>query len=133
MLYIYYIYINVYCDISFFNCKDLENWIKLPSDYKESSCLCNILFFLKVSSNLNKMDYTYVESLIKWQSSIKGTLCHVADRIWLSRDSSWYPDCYQANSIHDSNNNNYSNNADDLTNLGDGSLYHAFRCGSKHC
>ena len=34
---------------------------------------------------------------------------------------------------HDSNNNNSNNNVDDLTNLGDGSLYHIFRCGSKRC
>ena len=31
------------------------------------------------------------------------------------------------------NNNNSNNNVDDLNNLGDGSLYHIFRCGSKLC
>ena len=40
---------------------------------------------------------------------------------------------YRTNSIHDSNNNNSNNNVDDLTDLGDGSLYHIFRCGSKCC
>ena len=56
---------------------------------------------------------------------------HVADSVLLVRDSNRDPDRYRANSIHDSNNNNSNNNEDDLTNLGDGSLYHIFRCGSK--
>ena len=43
------------------------------------------------------------------------------------------PDHCRGNSIHDSNNNNSNNNADRFTNLGDGSLYHIFRCGSKRC
>ena len=35
--------------------------------------------------------------------------------------------------FHDSNNNNFNNNVDSLNNLGDGSLYHIFRCGLKRC
>ena len=56
---------------------------------------------------------------------------HAADSVLPVRDSNRDPDRYRANSIHDSNNNNSNNNEDDLTNLGDGSLYHIFRCGSK--
>ena len=51
----------------------------------------------------------------------------------LGRDSNRDPDRYRANSIHDSNNDNSNNNVDDLTNLGDGSLSHTFRCGSRRC
>ena len=51
----------------------------------------------------------------------------------LGRDSNWDPDCYQANLIHDSNNNNSNNNLDNLTNSGHGFLYHIFRCSSKRC
>ena len=51
----------------------------------------------------------------------------------LGRYSNRGPDRYRANSIYDSNNTNYNSNIDDLTNLGHGSLYHNFRCGSKHC
>ena len=66
-------------------------------------------------------------------SSVKPTIGHVADSVFLGRDSNRYPDCYRANSIHESNDNNYNNKVDDLTNLGNSSLYHASRCGSKHC
>ena len=52
--------------------------------------------------------------------------------VLLGRNSNWDPDRCWVNSIHDSSNNN-SNNVDDLTNLGNGSLYHIFRCGSKRC
>ena len=51
----------------------------------------------------------------------------------LGRDSNRDPDRYQANSIHYSNNNNSYNNVDGFNNLGDGSLSHIFRCGSKRC
>ena len=45
----------------------------------------------------------------------------------LNRDS----DFYQANTIHDSSNNNSNNSLDKFTNLGNGSLYHIFKCGTK--
>ena len=67
------------------------------------------------------------------RSSVKGTICHVADSALLGRDSNWDPDRYRANSIHDSNNNNSFNNVDDFNSLGDGSLSHIFRCSSKRC
>ena len=67
------------------------------------------------------------------QSSVKGTKDHVADSVLLGRDSNRDPDCYRANSIHNSNNNISNNNVDDLTNLGGSSLYRIFRCGSKRC
>ena len=66
-------------------------------------------------------------------SSVEGTIGHLVDSVFLSRDLNRDPDCYRVNSIHDSNNNNANNNVDDLTNLGDGSLYHIFRCGLKSC
>ena len=66
-------------------------------------------------------------------SSLKGTIDHVADSVLLDTDSNRDPDRYRANSIHDSNNDNSNNNVDNLTNLGDGSLYHIFRCGSRRC
>ena len=67
------------------------------------------------------------------RSSVKGTIGHVSDSVLLGRDSNRDLDRYRANSIHDSNNNNSNNNVDDLTNLGDRSLYHIFRCGLKRC
>ena len=67
------------------------------------------------------------------RSSVKGTIGHVADSVLLGRDSNRDPDRYRANSIHDSNNNNSYNNVDGFNNLGDGSLSHIFRCGSKRC
>ena len=39
----------------------------------------------------------------------------------------------RTNLIHVCNNNNSNDNLDDLINLGDGFLYHIFRCGSKRC
>ena len=66
-------------------------------------------------------------------SSLKGTIDHVADSVLLDTDSNRDPDRYRANSIHDSNNDNSNNNVENLTNLGDGSLYHIFRCGSRRC
>ena len=66
------------------------------------------------------------------RSSVKGTIGHVTDSVLLGRDSNRDPDRYRANSIHDSNNNN-SYNVDGFSNLGDGSLSHMFRCGSKRC
>ena len=68
-----------------------------------------------------------------FQSSVNGTIGHVADSVLLGRDSTRDPDRYRANSIHDSNNNNSNNNVDGFNNLGDGSLSHIFRCGSKRC
>ena len=41
------------------------------------------------------------------QSSVKGTIGHVADSVLLGRDSNRDPDRYRANSIHDSNNDTY--------------------------
>ena len=67
------------------------------------------------------------------RSSVKGTIGHVADSVLLGRDSNRDPDRYRANSIHDSSNNNSNNNADGFNNLGEGSLSHIFRCGSKCC
>ena len=51
----------------------------------------------------------------------------------LGRDSNQDPDRGRENSIHDSNNNNSNKNTDRFTNLGDGTLYYIFRCGSKRC
>ena len=65
--------------------------------------------------------------------SVKGTIGYVADNVLLGRNSNRGPDRYRANLIHDNNNDNSNSNADDLTNLGDGSLYHIFRCGSRRC
>ena len=67
------------------------------------------------------------------RSSVKETISHVADSVLLGRDSKRDPDRYLANLIHDSDDNNSNNNVDDLTNLGDVSLYLFFRCGSKRC
>ena len=67
------------------------------------------------------------------RSSAKGTIGHVADSVLLCRDSNRDPDLYQANSIHDSNNDKSYNNVDGFNNLGDGSLSQIFRCGSKRC
>ena len=67
------------------------------------------------------------------QSSAKEAIAHVADSVLLGRDSNWDPDRYRADSIDDSNNNNSNNNVDGFNNLGYGSLYHIFRCGSKRC
>ena len=53
------------------------------------------------------------------RSSVKETIGHVADGVLLGRDSNRDPGRYRANSIHDSNNNNFNNNVDDLTYLGD--------------
>ena len=65
------------------------------------------------------------------RSSVKGTIDHVADSVLFGRDSNRDPDRYPANSIHDSSNNNSNNNADGFNDLGEGSLSHIFRCGSK--
>ena len=59
--------------------------------------------------------------------------CNLSNNILLGRDSNRDPDCYRANSIHNSNDSISNNNVDDLTNLGDSSLYRIFRCGSKRC
>ena len=67
------------------------------------------------------------------RSSLKGTLGHVADCVLLCRDLNRDADRYQANSIHDSNNNSSNNNVEGFNNLGDGSLSHIFRYGSKCC
>ena len=67
------------------------------------------------------------------RSSVKGTIGHVADSIMLGRDLNRDPDRYRVNSIRDSSNNNSNSNVNDLTNLGDGSLCHIFKCGSKRC
>ena len=67
------------------------------------------------------------------RSSVKRTIAHVADSVLLGRDLNRDPDCYQANSIHDRNNNNSNNNVDSFNNLGEDSLSHIFRCGSKRC
>ena len=56
---------------------------------------------------------------------------HVADSVSLDRDLNRDPDSYRVNLIHDSNNNN--SNVDGFNNLGDDSLYHLFRRGSKRC
>ena len=47
----------------------------------------------------------------------------MSQTVLLGRDSNRDPDCYRANSIHHSNNNNSYNNVDDLTDLGHGSIY----------
>ena len=67
------------------------------------------------------------------RSDVKETIGHVTDSVLLGRDSNREPDRHRPNSIHDSNNNNSNDNVVDLTNLDDSSLYHVFRCGSKHC
>ena len=67
------------------------------------------------------------------RSSVKGTIDRVADIVLLVRDSNQDLGCYQANLIYGSNNDNSNNNVDGFNNLGDGSLSHIFRCGSKHC
>ena len=67
------------------------------------------------------------------RSSVKGTIGHVADSVLLGRDLNRDLDRYWADSIHVCNNNNFNDNVDDLINLGDGFLYHIFRCGSKRC
>ena len=51
----------------------------------------------------------------------------------LGKDSSRDPDRYRAISIHDRNNDNSNNNVDNLTYLGDDSLYHNLRCGLRRC
>ena len=68
-----------------------------------------------------------------FRSSVKGTIGHVADSVLLGRDLNRDPDRYWANSIHGSNNNSSNNNADSFNNLGEDSLSHIFRCGSKRC
>ena len=67
------------------------------------------------------------------RSSVKGTTGHVADSVLLGRDLDRDLDRYWADSIHVCNNNNFNDNVDDLINLGDGFLYHIFRCRSKRC
>ena len=67
------------------------------------------------------------------RSSVKRTIGHVADSVLLGRDSNRDPGRYWANLIHASNNNNPYNNVDGFNNLGDDSLSHIFRCGSKCC
>ena len=62
------------------------------------------------------------KSFIKKQQK-RNYIGHVADSVLLGRDSNRDPDRYRANSIHHSNNDNSNNNVDDLTNLGDGSIY----------
>ena len=52
------------------------------------------------------------------RSSIKGIIGYVADSVLLGRDSNRDPDRYRANSIDDSNDNNYYNNVDGFNNLG---------------
>ena len=47
----------------------------------------------------------------------------MSQTVLLGRDSNRDPDCYRANSIHHSNNDNSYNNVDDLTDLGHGSIY----------
>ena len=66
-------------------------------------------------------------------SSVKGTAGHVADSVLLGRDSDRDPDRYRVNLIHDSNDNNSNSNVDGFNNLGNGSLSHIFRYGSKRC
>ena len=68
-----------------------------------------------------------------FRSIAKGTRGHVADSVLLGRDLNWDPDHYQANSIHDSKNDNSDSNVDGFNNLGDSSLSHSIRCGSKRC
>ena len=47
-----------------FNCKHLENWVSFHLIIRRVDA--SVIFFcLQVASNLNKMGYTYVESLIK--------------------------------------------------------------------
>ena len=67
------------------------------------------------------------------RSSVKGTIGHFADSVLHGRDLNRDPNRYQANLIHDSNNDNSNNNIHGFNNLGDGSLPHIFRCGSKRC
>ena len=67
------------------------------------------------------------------RSSLKGTIGHVADSVLLGRDSNRDPDRYWVISIHCSNNDNSYNNVDGFKNLGNGSISHVFRCGSKCC
>ena len=67
------------------------------------------------------------------RSSVKGTIGHFADSVLHGRDLNRDPNRYQANLIHDSNNNNSYNNVDGFNNLSGGSLSHIFRCGSKRC
>ena len=67
------------------------------------------------------------------QSNANGTIGPALDSALLGRDSIRDSDRYRANAIHDSNNNNYNYNVDNLTNIVESSLYHIFRCGSKRC
>ena len=83
----------------------------------------SIIFrFLINASNRNKMDYFYVESLIKWyyvkeivrKSSVKGTAGQVAVSVSLGRHSHGDLDCYRASSKHINNNNILNNHVCDL-------------------
>ena len=65
------------------------------------------------------------------QCSLKKTIGHVTDSVLLGRDLNQDPDQYWANWIHDSSNVNFNNNVGYLTNLGGGSFYRIFRCGSR--
>ena len=47
----------------------------------------------------------------------------MSQTVLLGRDLNRDPDCYRANSIHHSNNDNSYNNVDDFTDLGHGSIY----------
>ena len=61
------------------------------------------------------------------------------DSVSLGRGYNHDPDRYQANSVNNIDDNvNYDNNVDNRNtyvteNLGDGSVFRIFRCGSKHC
>ena len=60
------------------------------------------------------------------QSNANGTIGPALDSALLGRDSIRDLDRYRANAIHDSNNNNYNYNVDNLTNIVESSLYHIF-------
>ena len=67
------------------------------------------------------------------RSRTNDTISPASDSALLGRDLIRDSDRYQANGIHDSNNNFSNCNVDNLTNIAERSLYHIFRCGSKDC
>ena len=116
------------------------NFLEFHSTLSGKDFRPNFSFFNRFGTPLNGQNLLNVtkafcqfslKCLLKYR--VKGTIGHVADSVLLGRDSNQDPDCYRANSIHDSDNNNSNNHADSFNNLGDGSSSHIFRCGSKRC
>ena len=79
---------------------------------------------------------------MRLRSSKRGTIGLVANSVLLCWDYDRGPDRYRANSIDTNYNNNNdinvianddTNNENENINLGDGSVFRIFRCGSKRC